>query len=230
MTQTASASSSSVRIGPSILSADFGRLAEEAAAVEAAGADFLHVDVMDGEFVPNITIGPAVVEALRRAVKLPLDVHLMIARPERYIERFSEAGSDWITVHCEATANLPRALEAIRKLGRKAGVSLNPPTPLSAVEHVMNLADLLLVMTVNPGFGGQSFIASVVPKVAEAAALCGRTGHEVMLEVDGGIAAANIASVARAGARWFVAGSAVYRTQDYRKAIEALREAAQTAP
>ena len=218
-----------IHIGPSILSADFGRLAEEAAAAEAAGADFLHVDVMDGEFVPNITIGPMAVEALRRAVRIPLDVHLMIARPERYIERFGEAGSDWITVHAEATPHLHRALEMIRGLQKKAGVSLNPATPLCMVESVMDLVDLLLIMTVNPGFGGQAFLSSQIPKIARAAEMCAQAKHDVWLEVDGGINLENIGSVAQAGARWFVAGSAVYRSKDYRKAIRSMREAAQQA-
>jgi ribulose-phosphate 3-epimerase len=199
-----------VKIAPSILSSDFGRLAEEIAAVERGGADWIHVDVMDGRFVPNITIGPVVVAGARRATRLPLDVHLMIEDPDRYLEAFAKAGADVLTVHAEACRHLHRTIQQIRSLGVKAGVALNPGTPLSAVEEVLGDLDLLLIMSVNPGFGGQAFIPSSVDKVRRARALLDGFGTRAELEVDGGVDASNVAELSRAGATVLVAGSAVY--------------------
>ena len=199
-----------VRIAPSILSADFGRLAEEVAAVERAGAHWIHVDVMDGRFVPNITIGPLVARAVRRATKLPVDCHLMIMEPERYVKDFADAGADVISVHPEATVHLERTLQSIRALGKRAGVVLNPSTPESAVEYVMHCVDLVLVMSVNPGFGGQAFIPQVLPKIERLRAMIDETGRAIDLQVDGGITADTIASARRAGADCFVAGNAVF--------------------
>ena len=199
-----------MKIAPSILSADFGRLAEEVRAVEAAGADWIHVDVMDGRFVPNITIGPLVVKAVRQATKLPVDVHLMIVEPERYVADFVKAGADWVSVHVEASPHLHRTLQQIKAAGAKAGVVLNPHTPEDAIRYVLDEADLVLVMSVNPGFGGQSFIPSALPKIAALRGQIDALGREVALEVDGGVAKGTIAGVARAGADVVVAGSAVY--------------------
>jgi ribulose-phosphate 3-epimerase len=200
-----------VKIAPSILSSDFGRLAEEIQAVEAGGADWIHVDVMDGHFVPNITIGPVVVEGVRRATRLPLDVHLMIEDPDRYLEAFVDAGADVLTVHAEACRHLHRTLQRIRQLGAKAGVALNPGTPLSAVEEVASELDLLLVMSVNPGFGGQAFIPGSVDKVTRARDLLDAAGSTADIEVDGGVDPTNAAALVDAGATVLVAGSAVYR-------------------
>lgn len=213
------------KIAPSILSADFGRLAEEIAAVEAAGADWIHVDVMDGRFVPNITIGPAVVASLRKVTKLPLDVHLMIENPERYVETFAAAGSDVITVHVEACNHLHRLATMIRATGAKAGVSLNPATPLLLIEPILPDIDLLLVMSVNPGFGGQSFIGNVLPKIRRAGEMVKAIAPNVILEVDGGISLENIRSVAEAGAEVMVAGAAVFGSRNYRETISAMRAA-----
>jgi len=215
------------KIAPSILSADFGRLAEEIAAVEAAGADWIHIDVMDGHFVPNITIGPAVVASLRQTTRLPFDVHLMIENPEQYIDAFAAAGSDIITVHAEATHHLHRTLTQIRELGIKAGVSLNPSTPLGQIEPVMTELDLLLIMTVNPGFGGQKFINSVLPKIGTAKEIVSHLSPHILIEVDGGINLENIRSVADAGADILVAGAAVFGSGDYTKTIEAMKTALQ---
>jgi ribulose-phosphate 3-epimerase len=230
---------STLRIAPSILSADFGRLAEEVRAVEAAGADWIHVDVMDGRFVPNITIGPLIVRAVRAATKLPVDVHLMIVEPERYVEDFRKAGADWISVHVEASPHLHRTLQQIRALGAKAGVVLNPHTSEDSIRHVLGDLDLVLVMSVNPGFGGQSFIPSALPKVRALREQIDRAGLSVELEVDGGVAAGTVASVAAAGANVVVAGSAVFgavkhgeevsfdqRVARYSAAIAAIRAAA----
>ena len=213
------------KIAPSILSADFGRLAEEISAVEKAGADWIHIDVMDGHFVPNITIGPSVVSSLRKVTKLPFDVHLMIENPERYVETFARAGSDFITVHVEACSHLHRVVTMIREAGARAGVSLNPATPLAQVEPILPDIDLLLVMSVNPGFGGQSFIGSVLPKIRRAGELVKAVAPNVLLEVDGGVTLDNARSVAEAGAEVLVAGAAVFGSSDYGKTLAAMRAA-----
>jgi ribulose-phosphate 3-epimerase len=211
------------KIAPSILSADFGRLAEEIAAVEAAGADWIHIDVMDGHFVPNITIGPGVVASLRKTTKLPFDVHLMIENPDQYIEAFATAGSDVLTVHVEAARHLNRTLNRIRELGVKAGVSLNPATPLGLIEPILNDLDLLLIMTVNPGFGGQKFIGSVLPKIKNAKEILSHLAPQVLIEVDGGVNLDNIQSIADAGADVLVAGAAVFGSGDYAGTIGAMK-------
>ena len=210
-------------IAPSILSADFSRLGEEIAAVEAAGADWIHVDVMDGRFVPNITIGPVVVASIRKATRLPFDVHLMIESPERFIDGFAGAGADTITVHVEAAAHLHRTVAMIREKGLRAGVSLNPATPLALVEPILPDIDLLLVMTVNPGFGGQKFISGMIPKIAAAKRMIRKAAPEVLLEVDGGIHLKNIRSIADAGADVLVAGSAIFGSRDYAATIGAMK-------
>jgi ribulose-phosphate 3-epimerase len=215
-----------IRIAPSILSADFGRLAEEVRAVEAAGADWIHVDVMDGRFVPNITIGPVVVEAVRKATRLPVDVHLMIVEPERYVEAFARAGADVVAVHAEVSPHLHRTLQAIRAAGARAGVVLNPGTPLDALEYVLSDVSLVLLMSVNPGFGGQSYIPAVTEKVRRLRRMADERGLELDIEVDGGIKASTVGAVAEAGANVFVAGTAVFGAPDYRAAIAGIREAA----
>jgi ribulose-phosphate 3-epimerase len=212
-----------VLIAPSILSADFARLGDEVAALERAGADWAHVDVMDGRFVPNMTIGPLVVKALRRATKLPLDVHLMIVEPERYVEAFAEAGADIITVHAEACTHLHRTLQQIRSLGKRSGVSLNPHTPEEVLRYVLELTDLVLVMSVNPGFGGQDFIPAVLPKVRNVRSMIQASGRSIHLEVDGGVKPGTARQVIQAGADVLVAGSAVFGAKDYGEAIRALR-------
>ena len=222
------------RIAPSILSADFGRLADEVKAIEDAGADLVHVDVMDGRFVPNLTIGPVVVEAVRRATKLPLDVHLMIVEPEKYIADFRSAGADWIGVHVEASPHLHRTIHAIKDLGAKATAVLNPSTPLDTLDWVLADLDMVLVMSVNPGFGGQKFIASALAKVAAIRAKANALGLTgLAIEIDGGIVPENIAAAAAAGADTFVAGSAVFGakkkmpgktpTEAYRTVIDEMR-------
>lgn len=213
-------------IAPSILSADFSCLGEEIKAVEAAGADLIHIDVMDGHFVPAITIGPLVVKAARKVTKLPLDVHLMITEPDRYIEEFAEAGADWITVHAEACIHLHRTLTAIRKLGKKAGVVLNPATPLSALEYVLEEVDLVMLMSVNPGFGGQSFIPSTLDKCRKLRALLDQVNPAAGIEIDGGISPKTIKAMAEAGANIFVAGSAIYGQPDYAAVIQVMKELA----
>ncbi len=213
-----------VHIAPSILSADFARLGEEVRAIEAAGADLVHVDVMDGRFVPNLTIGPPVVRALRKVTKLPLDCHLMIVEPERYVEEFAAAGADIITVHLEASAHLHRTLQHIRSLGKRAGVSLNPHSPEEHIRYVLEVADLILVMSVNPGFGGQEFIPAVLPKIAGLRKMIDACGRDIALEVDGGIKPGVARRVIEAGADTLVAGSAVFGNADYASAIAALRE------
>jgi ribulose-phosphate 3-epimerase len=224
-------SAASVKIAPSILSADFGRLAEEVRAVEAAGADVIHVDVMDGRFVPNITIGPLVVRAVRAATRLPLDVHLMIVEPERYLEDFARAGADSITVHLEASPHLHRTVQHIKSLGKKAAVALNPHTSLDGLDVVLPDLDMVLIMSVNPGFGGQKFIDSVVPKIAALRAAVQRRGLATDIEVDGGVAPNTVARVVGAGANVLVAGSAIFGAPngDYRGAIKALRDGAARA-
>jgi ribulose-phosphate 3-epimerase len=216
-----------VVIAPSILSADFGRLAEEVAAIESAGADWVHVDVMDGRFVPNITIGPVVVEAVKRATSLPLDVHLMIVEPEKYVADFAKAGAATIGVQVEACPHLHRTLAQIREAGARACAVLNPSTPASAVETVLGDLDQVLVMTVNPGFGGQSFIHSMLPKIEQLRSWIDTRGLSVTLEVDGGVKPGIIGPCARAGADAFVAGTAVFGTGDYAAAIAALRREAE---
>jgi ribulose-phosphate 3-epimerase len=216
----------SVRIAPSILSADLGRLADEIRDAEAGSADWIHVDVMDGRFVPNITLGPIIVAAARRATRLPLDVHLMIVEPERYVEAFAEAGADVISVHEEASIHLQRTLASIRALGKRAGVVLNPHTPETAIEYVLDDVDLVLAMTVNPGFGGQSFLPSVLPKIEALRRMIDRRGLRIDLEVDGGISPDTAKRVVDAGARVLVAGNAVFGKADRRKAIADIRRAA----
>jgi ribulose-phosphate 3-epimerase len=212
-----------IKIAPSILSADFGRLAAEIQAVAKAGADYIHVDVMDGHFVPNITIGPLVVEAARKATDLPLDVHLMIANPDLYIADFAGAGADIITVHQEAVSHLHRTVQLIRSFGKKAGVSINPATPASSLEMILDDIDLVLVMSVNPGFGGQGFIESSLGKIEQLRELIERRGLQVELEVDGGVKTDNIGRIAAAGANVLVAGSAVFNSDDYRATIDLLK-------
>jgi len=212
-----------VLIAPSILSADFGRLAEEVRAVEQAGADYVHVDVMDGRFVPNLTLGPVVVEAVHKATRLPLDVHLMIIEPERYIEAFAEAGASLISVHVEACPHLHRTLQQIRHAGAKPSAVLNPSTPLVMIEDVLGDLEMVLLMSVNPGFGGQSFILHTLDKVRRLRRMLDSAGLKVDIEVDGGVNADNAHGLIEAGADVLVAGTAIFHTKDYRAAIAALR-------
>jgi ribulose-phosphate 3-epimerase len=212
-------------VAPSILSADFGRLAEEVRAVDAAGADWVHVDVMDGRFVPNLTIGPVVVEAVRKATAKPIDVHLMIVEPERYLKDFVRAGADHIIVHCEpsSTIHLHRTLKQVVDLGKIAGVVLNPATPLSMIEYVLEICGVVLIMTVNPGFGGQQFLPEMLPKIRALRRLCDERGLDPVIEVDGGLSGDNAWRVIDAGASAIVAGSAVFHAPDYARAIAAIR-------
>jgi len=215
-------------VAPSILSADFGRLAEEVAAIEAGGCDLVHVDVMDGRFVPNLTIGPMVVEAVAKVAKKPLDVHLMIVEPEKLIPAFVDAGAGIVTVHVEACTHLHRTLQQIRKLGARPAVALNPATHPSSVEYVLEDVDMVLVMSVNPGFGGQAFIPSALRKIRQIREMAEARGlRDLWIEVDGGIGPANAAEVARAGANVLVAGSAVFGAPVYAEAISAIRSEAQ---
>ena len=212
------------KIAPSILSADFSRLGEEVRRVEEAGADWIHVDVMDGAFVPNITVGPFILEAVRKVTALPLDVHLMIERPEQYISEFADAGADIITVHFEACTHLHRTIQAIKEKGKKAGVSVNPATPLVSIKYVLGDIDLLLIMSVNPGFGGQRFIPSALEKIKKARQMVDKIGANVSIEVDGGVKLENIGEVASAGADIFVSGSGVFGTKDYKKTIQEMKK------
>lgn len=218
-----------VLIAPSILSADFARLAEEIAAVEQAGADLLHVDVMDGHFVPNLTVGPPIVESLKKVTKLPLDVHLMITNADAFIPDFVEAGADYLTVHVEACPHLHRTIQSIKERGIKAGVTLNPATPISSLQDILGDVDLVLIMSVNPGFGGQKFIPSVLKKIADARAMLDQINSHALLEVDGGVKVENTKEIVAAGATTLVAGSAIFSQRDYKATIAALRAAAQTA-
>ncbi|MBH0205525.1 MAG: ribulose-phosphate 3-epimerase [Nitrospira sp.] len=219
-----------IQIAPSILSADFARLADEVAAVERAGADLLHIDVMDGHFVPNLTIGPPIVESLRKVTKLPLDVHLMITNADAFIPEFARAGANYLTVHVEACPHLHRTIQSIKELGVKAGVTLNPATPVHSLQEILADVDLVLIMSVNPGFGGQKFIASCLAKVRAVRQMLDRIGSHALLEVDGGVKAENAAQVLEAGADVLVAGSAIFSGSDYAARITALRTAGQQAP
>jgi ribulose-phosphate 3-epimerase len=212
------------KIAPSILSADFGRLGEEVRAVEAAGADLIHVDVMDGHFVPNLTIGPVVVEGLRKLTSLPLDVHLMVAEPERFIEAFVEAGGNGVTIHAEACVSFPRAVKKIRQLGVTAGVVINPSTPLKVLHPILDQVDLVLLMSVNPGFGGQAFIPSVLRKIERLRKIVDGNGYALEIEVDGGIKVENIRKVSEAGADIFVLGTGIFKTGNYKETLRRLRD------
>ncbi|MFQ5598476.1 MAG: ribulose-phosphate 3-epimerase [Nitrospiria bacterium] len=221
-----------VKIAPSILSADFSKIGKEIKAVESAGADWIHIDVMDGRFVPNLTVGPLVVEAARRQTSLPLDVHLMMVEPDRLIPDFIEKGADWVTVHVEACPHLHRTIRFIKDKGKKAGVSLNPATPVSAIEDILDEVDLVLMMSVNPGFGGQTFIENVYSKLRKVRQMIDASRPAILLEVDGGVNIKNIRALAEAGVDVFVAGTAVFKhpnnpdRPDYSEAIRALRKEA----
>ncbi|MGZ3514887.1 MAG: ribulose-phosphate 3-epimerase [Thermodesulfobacteriota bacterium] len=212
------------QIAPSILSADFSRLGEEVGAVEKAGADVIHVDVMDGHFVPNITIGPLVVKGLKKLTSLPLDVHLMIERPERYVEAFAEAGSDWITIHAEVCSHLKGMVKRIRQLRVRPGIVLKPGTSLKVLYPVLDDLDLVLIMSVNPGFGGQSFIPSTLKKIERLRKIVDRDGYRLEIEVDGGIKIENIREVAKAGGDIFVVGTGIFKTRDYEETVRILRQ------
>ncbi|MBT2735490.1 ribulose-phosphate 3-epimerase [Bacillus sp. ISL-7] len=212
-----------VKIAPSILSADFSKLGEEIIAVEKGGADYIHVDVMDGHFVPNITIGPLIVEAIRPITKLPLDVHLMIENPDQYIEEFAKAGADFITVHVEACRHLHRTVQNIKSFGIKAGVVLNPATPVESIQHIIGDIDMVLLMSVNPGFGGQKFIPEVLPKIRKVKEMAEQKGLDIEIEIDGGVNSETAKLCMEAGANVLVAGSAIYNEEDYAKAISQIR-------
>ncbi|NHC39565.1 ribulose-phosphate 3-epimerase [Bacillus sp. MM2020_1] len=212
-----------VKIAPSILSADFSKLGEEIIAVEKNGADYIHVDVMDGHFVPNITIGPLIVEAIRPITKLPLDVHLMIENPDQYIEAFAKAGADYITVHVEACRHLHRTIQNIKSFGIKAGVVLNPATPVESIQHIIGDIDMVLLMSVNPGFGGQKFIPEVLPKIKKVKEMAEQKGLDIEIEIDGGVNSETAKLCVEAGATVLVAGSAIYNQEDYAEAISLIR-------
>jgi len=218
-----------ILIAPSILSADFARLGEEVSAVDQAGADVIHVDVMDGHFVPNITIGPLVVDAVRKVTSKPLDVHLMIENADAYIDSFAKAGADWISVHVESCVHLHRSIARIKELGKKAGVVLNPATPVSAIDAILEDVDLIMLMSVNPGFGGQSFIPSTLEKIRRLRELLKSRGQRADIEIDGGIDRQTIGDAAQAGANVFVAGSAIYGCKEYSSIIADLKRLAQQA-
>lgn len=212
-----------IKIAPSILSADFSKLGEEVKAVEKGGADYIHIDVMDGHFVPNITIGPLIVEAIRPVTNLPLDVHLMIENPDQYIEAFAKAGADYITVHVEACRHLHRTIQGIKSFGIKAGVVLNPATPVESIQHIIADIDMVLLMSVNPGFGGQKFIPEVLPKIRKVKELAAQKGVEIEIEIDGGVNPETAKDCIEAGATVLVAGSAIYNQPDYAQAISMIR-------
>ena len=220
---------SGIQLAPSILSADFCRLGEEITAVDQGGADIIHIDVMDGHFVPNITIGPLVVKAVRRITKKPLDVHLMIADADRYLEEFAAAGADWITVHVEACPHLQRTVTRIKELGLRPGVVLNPATSLASLDFILDDIDLVMLMSVNPGFGGQSFLPSSLEKIRALRTRIAASGRNIDIEVDGGVAASTVAAIAEAGANVLVAGSAVFGSDDYPGTIASLRLLADAA-
>jgi len=213
-----------IKIAPSILSADFSRLGEEIRAAEKAGADMIHVDVMDGHFVPNITIGPLVVKAVKKVASIPLDVHLMIEDPDKYIKDFAESGADIITVHSEACVHLHRSIQNIKECGVKAAVSINPATPLQDIEFILPYLDMVLLMSVNPGFGGQKFIPEVLPKIKQLKSLIDHNKLKVEIEVDGGVTVDNVAEVHRAGADIVVMGNAFYNSKDYAETVRIVRE------
>jgi len=212
-----------ILVSPSILSADFSRLGEEVQAVQEGGADWIHIDVMDGHFVPNITIGPLIVSAVKKVARIPLDVHLMISDPDRFLGEFHAAGADILTVHAETCPHLHRTLTAIRELGMRAGVALNPSTPLAEVEYILGQTDVVMIMTVNPGFGGQSFIRAMLPKVRSLRAMIENSGYDILIEVDGGVSPVTAPDLAKSGADVFVAGSAVFGHPPYEDVIRKLR-------
>ncbi|GGG21384.1 ribulose-phosphate 3-epimerase [Lysinibacillus alkalisoli] len=218
-----------IKIAPSILAANFAKLGEEVKEVEAAGAALIHIDVMDGHFVPNISFGAIALEAIRPLSTLPMDVHLMIENPDQYIEQFAKAGADYITVHVEACKHLHRTIQLIRSFGVKPGVVLNPHTPIESIQHVLEDIDMVLFMTVNPGFGGQQFISSVIPKVAALSAIIKERNLNIEIEIDGGINAETIVPCAQAGATIFVAGSAIYNQEDRAKALQTIKQAGEQA-